>query len=83
MFVDHEERISAEGDYRFKDFTRVSQRFVEGSLADRNNLDEFLLGVEKDHSKRFVRKKNDPITIALSMLFACSRHSQWTKLFTG
>jgi hypothetical protein len=30
---------------------------LEGSLADRNHLDEFLLGVEKDHSEGFVREK--------------------------
>jgi len=34
-----------------------SQRFVEGTLADRNYLDEFLFGIEQDYSKRFVRKK--------------------------
>jgi hypothetical protein len=54
MIVDHDEGIRAEGDYRFKDFPRVSQSFVEGSLADRNRLDEFLLGVEQDHSEGFV-----------------------------
>jgi hypothetical protein len=35
MVVNHEEGVSAEGDNRFKDFTRVSQRFVERPLADR------------------------------------------------
>src|SRR5260221_13187297 len=57
MVVDHDESTRAEGDNRFKDFPRVSQSFVERSLADRNHLDEFLLGVEQDHSERFVRKK--------------------------
>ena len=37
--MDHDEGIRAEGDHGFKDFTRVSQRFVEGTLADRNHLD--------------------------------------------
>ena len=46
-----------EGDYRFKDFTRVSQSLVERSLADENNLDEFLLGVEQDHSEGLVREE--------------------------
>jgi len=55
--VDHDEGVSAEGDYRFKDLTRVSQRFIEGSLADRNHLDKFLLGVEQDHSEGLVREE--------------------------
>jgi hypothetical protein len=35
----------------------VSQSFVEGSLADRNYLNEFLLGVEQDHSEGLVREE--------------------------
>ena len=57
MIVHHDEGVSAEGNDWFKDFTRVSQRFVERSLADRNHLDEFLLGVEQDHSERLVREE--------------------------
>jgi hypothetical protein len=43
VVMDHDESIRAEGDYWFKDFTRVIQSFVEDSLADRNNLDDDLL----------------------------------------
>jgi hypothetical protein len=57
MVVNHDEGVSAEGDDRFKDFPRVSQCFVEGSLTDRNHLDEFLLGVERDHSEELVREE--------------------------
>ena len=57
MVVDHDEGICAKGDYWFEDFTRVSQSFVEGSLTDRDHLDEFLLGVEQDHSEGLVREE--------------------------
>ena len=35
----HDEGESAEGDHRFEDLRRVSQRFVECSLADGTVLD--------------------------------------------
>src|SRR5258708_36165731 len=57
MIVDHDEGVRTKGNYRFKDFPRVSQSLVEGSLADRKHFDEFLFGVEQDHSERFVREE--------------------------
>jgi len=35
----------------------VSRRFIQGSLADGNHLDELLLGVDKHNAQRFVREK--------------------------
>ena len=57
MVVDHDESESAKNDYGFKNFTRVSQSFVQGSFADRNDLNKLLLGVEKDNSQGFVTEK--------------------------
>ena len=36
---------------------RVSRRLVERSLADRNHLDELLLGVNPDDTQRFVKEE--------------------------
>jgi hypothetical protein len=57
VIVNHDESESAEGDHRFKDFPRMSQGFVQGSLAHRNHFDQLLLGVEQDHPQRFLREK--------------------------
>ena len=57
VIVHHDESEGAEGDDRFEDFPRVSQGFVERSLAYGNHLDELLLGVNKHNAQRFVTKK--------------------------
>jgi hypothetical protein len=49
--MDHDESESAKNDYGFKNFTRVSQSFVQGSFADGNDLDQLLPSVEKDNSE--------------------------------
>ena len=39
VIVHQDERIGRMGDHRLKDFSRVSERFIDRSLANRGDLD--------------------------------------------
>ena len=40
-------------DHRFKDFSRVGERFIDGALTNRADLNEVLFGIEKNDPERF------------------------------
>lgn len=61
-------RRRAEPDHRLEDFPRTAEEFVQGSLANKDYLDELLFGIEKDYCQRLLREKAD-----LSARFAIAR----------
>ena len=44
-------------DHWLKDFSGVSKRLVDGALADGGDLDQVLLGIQKNDPERFTIEK--------------------------
>ena len=44
-------------DHRLKDFSWVAERFIDAALANRADLNEVLLGVEKNNAQGFTIEK--------------------------
>ena len=53
----HDEGIGGVDDHRLKDFSRMGERFIDTALANRADLNEVLLGVEKDDTQGFAIQK--------------------------
>ena len=53
----HYEGIGGVGDHRLKDFSRMAERFVHTALANRADLNQVLLGVEKNDAQAFAVEK--------------------------
>ena len=57
MIVHQDERIGGVRDHRLKDFSWVAERFIDAALANRADLNEVLLGVEKNDTQGFTIEK--------------------------
>ena len=57
MIMRHDERIGGVRDHGFKDFSWVAERFIDAALANRADLNEVLLGIEKNHTQGFAIEK--------------------------
>jgi hypothetical protein len=51
MIVHQDEGVGRVSDHGLKDFSRVAERFVHAALAHRADLNEVLLGVEKNDTQ--------------------------------
>ena len=57
MVMHHDEGIRGVRDHGFKDFSWVAERFIDAALANRADLNEVLLGVEKNNAQGFTIEK--------------------------
>ena len=57
VVVHHDEGIRGVSDHGFKDFSWVAERFIVTALANRADLNEVLLGVEKNNAQGFTIEK--------------------------
>jgi hypothetical protein len=70
-------------DHRLKDFSGVSKRLIDGSLANRADLNEVLLCVEKDGPERFAIEKPHLGTKVCARANAGSQESMPTLSLTS
>jgi len=54
VVVHQDEGVSDNG---LKDFAWMGERFVDGALANRGDLDQVLLGIQKNNADRFAIEK--------------------------
>src|SRR5262249_50788216 len=57
VIMHHDEGIRRVRDHRLKDFSWVTERFIDTALANRADLNEVLLGIEKNHTQGFTIEK--------------------------
>ena len=52
VIVNEDKSIGTEREHGFQNFPRMGERFVQSPVADRDNLNELLLGVERSAWQR-------------------------------
>jgi hypothetical protein len=57
MIVHEDKGIGGVRDHRFKDFSRVSERLIDGALTNCADLNEMLFGIEKNNAEQFAIEK--------------------------
>ena len=75
VVVHHDERISGMRDHRVEHFSWVGEGLIDRPLTNRADLDEMLLGVEKNNPKQLtiekrISEQRSAIASGLSMVSA-------------